>query len=240
MRLKSGAAALKIRDFDLELKSEADGYKLTGYGSVWGTVDSYREVVEKGAFAESLAALKAKGRKLPMLWQHRSGEPIGVWDVLKEDDRGLYLEGTLLKGVQAAEEAKIRAAAGAVTGLSIGYYVREDSYDQVEKVRTLKRLDLVETSLVTFPANDDARVEAVKFQIINGGLPSLKDFEGFLRREAGLSKTQAAAVVSRGYAHLFRSESGEDEETTNTPGAKEAAQAVSGLFAQLRRPILEK
>ncbi|MEO6659439.1 MAG: HK97 family phage prohead protease, partial [Burkholderiaceae bacterium] len=87
------------------------------------------------------------------------------------------------------------------------------SFDQKTGIRTLKRLDLVEISLVTFPANDDARVDAIKSKLAHGGLPNLPEFEQLLR-EAGFSKTQSAVIANRGLKHLLdRSESG--SETAN-------------------------
>jgi hypothetical protein len=200
--------ALKVRDFDLEVKAVGDDGKFSGYGSVFGVVDSYMEVVAPGAFATSLAELEAKGRPVPVLWQHRSSTPIGVWDSLKEDAKGLHGTGSLLIGdVAQAKEAHALMRAKAVSGLSIGYWVREASYDEKIGIRTLSRLDLVEISLVTFPANDDARIDAVKMKLAHGGLPTLSEFEGVLR-EAGFSKTQAAVIANRGLKHLLdRSES---------------------------------
>src|SRR5690606_17592903 len=92
------------------------------------------------------------------------------------------------------------------TGLSIGYWVRESSYDEKTGVRTLSKLDLEEVSIVTMPANDDARVDAVKLKLAHGTLPTIREFEK-LMRDAGFSKTQAAVVANRGLAHLLRSES---------------------------------
>ena len=203
------STSLKSRDFDFHVKAvETDGF-FSGYGSVFGVMDTYREIVAPGAFLASLAARAAKGRKLPILWQHRSAEPLGVYEKAVEDERGLYLEGRLLvNDVVQAREAHALMKAGAVTGLSIGYYVRDDSWDEVERIRTLKAIDLEETSLVTFPANDESRVDAVKSRIARGDALSLPEFEGFLR-EAGFSKSQAAAIAGRGYKHLLdRSESG--------------------------------
>lgn len=235
--MKTGTAAVQVRDFDLEgLEVKAagdDGYTLSGYGSVFGVEDSYGDVVAPGAFNESLAAMAKKGRKLPMLWQHRTAEPIGVWNVLKEDKRGLYMEGSLLKGVQVSEEARIRAQAGAVTGLSIGYYTRASSKDEKTGIITLTKLDLVETSLVTFPANDDARVDAVKFMLAEGSLPTLKDFERFLRCEAGLSKTAARLVVTRGYAELCRRESEGNNDETASDEANEIKSALAAFRSTL-------
>lgn len=207
--MKRKAAAMQIRSFDYQIKAVADDGLFSGYGSVFGNVDSYNEVVSPGAFAESLAETRAKGRTFPVLWQHRSGEPIGNWNIesLKEDDHGLFGSGNLwLDDAPYAKVAYRGMQSKAITGLSIGYYVREDSFDEKTRIRTLKKLDLVEISIVTAPANDEARIDAVKAMIAHGNLPSLKEFEQILR-EAGFSKSQAAVIANRGLSHLLRSES---------------------------------
>ncbi len=214
MQLKH--SALKVRDFDLSVKAEdiSDDGLFTGYGSVANVVDSYNEIVAPGAFKKSLAELKLKNRKVPVLWQHRSSEPIGVYDELVEDEAGLRVKGRLLVDhVAQAKEAHALMRAGAVTGLSIGYWVRQSSYDEKTGVRTLLEVDLIEVSLVTFPANDDARIDAVKFKLAHGELPTLPEFERLLR-EAGFSKTKAAVVAAHGLPHLLRSESGGSPETS--------------------------
>lgn len=223
--------ALKLRDFDFELKAEdiTDDGKFAGYGSVFGVVDSYQEVVAKGAFKASLAELKAKGRVVPVLWQHRAAEPIGVYTKIAEDDHGLRVEGRLLIGdVAQARETLALMKAGAVTGLSIGYWVRKSSYDEKTGIRTLNQLDLVEVSTVTFPANDDARVDAVKFKLAHGELPTLPEFERLLR-EAGFSRTKAAVVAAHGLPHLLRSESG-------SPLATDSVKALSATLAGFKLP----
>lgn len=207
--MKHKHGAMQIRSFDYQVKAAQESGLFSGYGSVFGNVDSYNEVVAPGAFLESLNETKAKGRTLPVLWQHRSGEPIGAWDIdsLKEDDHGLLGDGQLW--LDAAPYAKIALAgmrSKAITGLSIGYYVRESNRDEKTGIRTLTKLDLVEISVVTTPANDDARIDAIKAQVAHGNLPSLPDFEKLLR-EAGFSKTQSAVIANRGLAHLLRSES---------------------------------
>lgn len=226
--LQTKEAALKMRDFDLEVKAEDvnDDGTFAGYGSVFGVVDTYQEVVAKGAFKQSLAEIKAKKRAVPVLWQHRSAEPIGIYDLLREDDTGLRVEGRLLiDAVGQAKEAHALLRAGAVSGLSIGYWVRKSSYDEKTGVRTLTQLDLVEVSLVTFPANDDARVDAVKFKLAHGELPTLPEFERLLR-EAGFSRTKAAVVAAHGLPHLLQSESGSEPATE---GAKALSETLAGF-----------
>lgn len=226
-RKHAGAGALKVRDFDFEVKSVNEDGTFSGYGSVWDVVDSYQEVVAKGAFTESLGEIAAKGRPVPVLWQHRSSEPIGAWSNLKEDEHGLWGDGQILLDAGAMEKrAYAHMKARTVTGLSIGYWVRESSYDEKTGIRTLTKLDLVEISLVTFPANDDARVEAVKFKLAHGQLPTLPEFEKLLR-EAGFSKTQAAGVASRGLAHLLRSES--EGDAAPTEGLKALRETLAGF-----------
>lgn len=218
MKSKS-SPGMKSRDFSFQVKAvEKDGF-FSGYGSVFGVVDSYREIVAPGAFAASLAARSTSGRKLPVLWQHRSDQPLGVYEVAQEDATGLYLEGRLLvDDVVQAREAHALMKAGALTGLSIGYYVQADAYDEKERIRTLTKLALEETSLVTFPANDAARVESVKSRIARGDDLTLSEFESFLR-EAGFSKSQATAIAGRGYKHLM-------ERSDSEPGLLKSLQSL--------------
>lgn len=225
--------SLKVRDFALCVKADdvGDDGAFEGYGSVFGVEDSYGEIVAKGAFKDSLKELAAKKRVVPVLWQHRSDQPIGTYAGIVEDDRGLFVKGQLLiDAVGQAAEAHALLKAGAVSGLSIGYWVRESSFDEKTNVRTLIKLDLVEVSLVTFPACDDARVEAVKFKLAHGELPDIREFEKLLR-EAGFSKTQAAVVANRGLSHLLRSES-------EGAAAKAEANSLSQAVADFRLPTL--
>ena len=176
-------------DVPFKIKAVSEDGLFSGYGSVFGVIDSYKEVVAPGAFAESLSQ-----RTPALLWQHRSGEPIGVYSALREDQTGLYVEGKLAlktaRGAEAYEPLKM----GAISGMSIGFMTREDSYDRVTDVRTLKKVDLWEVSLVTFPANDAARVSGVKSI---DTIASLADAEAFLRDAGGLSRREATALVSR-------------------------------------------
>lgn len=220
---------LKVRDFALSVKADsvAEDGTFEGYGSVFGVVDSYKEVVAEAAFADSLAELKSKDRNVPVLWQHRQDQPIGVYAELREDETGLFVRGQLLiNDVAQAKEAHALMKAGAVTGLSIGYWVRESSYDEKTGIRTLTKLDLVEVSLVTFPANDEARVEAVKFKLAHGELPNIREFEKLLR-EAGFSKSQATVVAGHGLTELLRREAEGDTAT------KEGVAALTAMLADL-------
>ncbi|KKB12373.1 primosome assembly protein PriA [Devosia geojensis] len=203
---------MKTKDFALEVKNLSDDGTFEGYGSIFGNVDSYGEVVEAGAFSKSLAR-HAKAKTSPlMLWQHNPDYPIGVWESLEEDSKGLFGRGRLLKGVQKADEAHIIMKNGAIRGLSIGY--RELRAQPDGNNRTLLELDLMEISPVTFPANDKARITAVKSErmeefarrLRDGEPMPVKEFEDILR-EAGVPKAMAVQIASVGYAKAIRSES---------------------------------
>jgi HK97 family phage prohead protease len=196
------------KDFDFEVKEVLESGAFVGYGSVYGTADQGNEIVEKGAFAESLLEIKAKNRIVPILWQHQRDKPIGGYQSIKEDDYGLAVEGKLLvKEVRQAAEAHALAKAGIVTGLSIGYVTVQATREKSSGLLRLKQLKLKETSLVTFPMHDDARLEAVKSEAIKqtlerGELPTLSEFEELLR-EVGFSRTQAKAVAGNGLSKLL-------------------------------------
>lgn len=136
-----------------------DGTLIEGYASLFGNCDRGGDIVAKGAYAASLKRLAQEGRGVKMLWQHDPGQPIGVWDEVREDARGLYVKGRLLEGVARAREAAALIAARAIDGLSIGYRtVRAAKNDKGR--RLLQELELWEVSLVTFPMQPSARVGA--------------------------------------------------------------------------------
>jgi len=136
-----------------------DGAVIEGYASLFDQTDQGGDVVGKGAYAASLTKLAAEGRRVKMLWQHDPAQPIGVWDELREDARGLYVKGRLLEGTQKGREAITLIEAGAIDGLSIGYRtVKAAKTERGE--RLLKELELWEVSLVTFPMLPTARVAA--------------------------------------------------------------------------------
>lgn len=224
----------KTRDFALSVKALEAG-QFEGYASVWGVRDSYNEQVMPGAFVESLAAHKRAGTQPLMLWQHNPDEPIGVWDDLSEDAKGLYVKGTLLQGVRRADEAAIMLKAGAIRGLSIGY--REIDVIPADKgePRKLIKLGLEEVSVVSFPANRRALVDAVKAderlahfaRALRDGDPlPIKDFEDILR-DAGVPKSMATAIASRGYAQVIR------RDADDSDGVKNALAEASNAMARL-------
>ncbi|MEE2945552.1 MAG: HK97 family phage prohead protease [Pseudomonadota bacterium] len=135
------------------------GNLIEGYASLFGASDQGGDVVEKGAYAASLKELAAAGRSVKMLWQHDPSQPIGIWDEVREDERGLYVKGRLLDTVTKGREAAALIAAGAIDGLSIGYRtVRAVKNEKGQRV--LNELELWEVSLVTFPMLPTARVTA--------------------------------------------------------------------------------
>lgn len=141
---------------DVQIK---DGVEISGYASLFGAVDQGGDRVESGAYAASLKALNGAGRSVKMLWQHDPAQPIGVWDEVREDARGLWVKGRILESVAKGQEAAALIAAGAIDGLSIGYRTRK-ACKSGEGHRLLKELDLWEVSLVTFPMLPSARVAA--------------------------------------------------------------------------------
>jgi hypothetical protein len=142
-----------------ETEAVADGLKVAGYASYFGELDRGGDVVAKGAYARSLNALSARGGQVKMLWQHDPAQPIGVWDEVREDARGLHVKGRILSEVARGREAAALIAAGAIDGLSIGYRTVKATKDDKGR-RLLTELELWEVSLVTFPMLPSARVGA--------------------------------------------------------------------------------
>ncbi len=142
-----------------------------GYGSTFGNVDTYGDTVAKGAFKKTIADAKSGDTNWPvMLSQHSEGVPIGIWTHMEENETGLRLQGKLAlnttKGRDAYELLRMKPRP-ALNGLSIGYRAKEYDLHRNKSgpngaSRTLKAVDLVECSLVTFPADKFSRVTSVK------------------------------------------------------------------------------
>ncbi|MCC1493424.1 HK97 family phage prohead protease [Cognatishimia sp. F0-27] len=148
----------KFCRFDSDV-TVVEGTRIEGYASLFGACDQGGDVVAPGAYARSLKALIADGRAVKMLWQHDPAQPIGIWDEVREDERGLYVKGRLLESVARGREAAALIEAGAIDGLSIGYRtVKATKNDKGQ--RLLAELELWEVSLVTFPMLPSARVSA--------------------------------------------------------------------------------
>lgn len=206
---------LQRKNFAFKADQVNEDGTFSGYASVFGNIDHGNDIVAPGAFTESIAGIKASGAPLPALWQHDYTQPIGGYTDLREDSKGLYVQGFLMKSdIAKAQEAHALLQRKVVRGMSIGYYTIDSSTDERTNVRTLKKLDLVEVSLVTFAMNDLAQVDQVKSILQDGRLPSLKEFEAFLREAGGFSKSQATAIAGGGLAKLLRSESGAQDGAT--------------------------
>jgi hypothetical protein len=160
---------LETKDFKFTLDSFDDEKgTFTGYASVFGVVDSYRDIVDKGAFKKSLKDKK----EFPILWSHNIMEPIGV-ALLKEDDMGLRIEaGKLNLDVQRAKEVRSLMKQGAIEGISFGYQTIDAKPDRDDpQTRHLREVKLWEISPCVFPACGEAQVDEVKDALSPGEPP---------------------------------------------------------------------
>ena len=132
--------------------------ELEGYASLFGITDSAGDVVAKGAFAKSLARGVSRVR---MLYQHFAHEPIGVWEAIREDPRGLYVKGRIVTDTQRGREVLALLGEGALNGLSIGFRTVRARRDAKTGLRTLLEIELWEVSVVTFPLLAGSQVTAV-------------------------------------------------------------------------------
>lgn len=186
---------------------ERDG-SFSGYASLFGRKDMGGDIVEPGAFARSLEKRGVGG--IRMLFQHDPNQPIGAWVQLKEDGRGLFVRGRLATGVERAREVLSLMRGGALDGLSIGFRTVRARKDGAKGVRRIIEADLWEISVVTFPMLPEARIETVKAR----PLPTTREFECWLTRDAGLTRSEARAVIAKGFANL----AAERDAAPGTPG----------------------
>lgn len=172
----------------LQISALNEAGRFSGYASVFGQVDDHKELVMKGAFTRTLQQWRLAGRMPAMLWMHDPSQPVGVWHSIAEDEHGLAVQGQLALRTQKGGEAHELLKIGALTGLSIGYRVVSSQLDAKKKVKRLTEVELFEISLVTFPANDGARVQRVKS-------PRTQKTQDAALRAAALRLNEAARIL---------------------------------------------
>lgn len=146
---------LKFKIKSSHVDEEKGVFTFEGYASKFGGLDSFRETIKPGAYAEDI---RENGDKRTALWQHRSSEPIGTFKI-KEDSEGLFVIGSLpLDDVFVKGRIVPQLEHGSIDGMSIGFFALEWSFNEEDNITTLEKIELVEISLVTFPADGDARI----------------------------------------------------------------------------------
>ena len=198
---------LKHLTFETEIKSDAQGV-FTGYGSIFGNEDQGKDIMQKGAFTKSLVSRPPS--KVKMLFQHKTDEPIGIFTDMYEDNKGLYVKGQLAMGTQKGREAYELLKMGALDGMSIGFRAdpEKQGYNENKRgIRTLKEVDLMEISLVTFPMNESALIESVK-----GNAKNIREWEKILREAGGLSRTEAK-IGAKALSESLNQRDAEDKQT---------------------------
>jgi uncharacterized protein len=228
-----------IRLIETKASGETPG-RFSGYGAVFGNVDATGDVIQAGAFAETLGEWKQRAKWPPMLLQHGGGVfgggaedmlPVGEWLDMEENRRGLKVDGQLFAlGTEKGQYIYEGLKAGVLDGLSIGFQTRESvtGTRAGEPDRILTNLDLWEVSIVTFPANPKARVTAVKALTLD----TLRGLEESLHedlRDAGFSRADAKRVVATIRKYLQRDAGEPEREQRDAAAAGELSERLESL-----------
>lgn len=209
--------SLALQDCDIKF-AQSEG-RFSGYASVFGNLDSKKDIIMPGAFAEVLKS----GNPVHVYVNHgwlRDELPVGTWSGLKEDSKGLIGDANLVMQMPTAVNAYWAMKSQLVNGLSIGFLPdatkterKNDGTRVIHGVKLLK-----EISIVTNPANDETRIVSVKFKDELGQCESERDIEQLLR-DAGLGKWESKAVVSRAKAIFVGRDAHDDAEAKSMEAA---------------------
>lgn len=203
--------------FGFEIKAIDEAGYIAGIAAGISNVDHGGDMIMPGVMAKAVAGRSA----VPMLLFHDMKQPVGSWGKFVERGSDFEVEGRFAMKARAGQEAHALAEAKALGGLSIGYRTLRHRIEA--KVRQLHELLLHEISLVPVGMNDRAVVTQIKSLVEAGELPTVRDFEDFLREAGGFSKSLAAAIAGKAAPHLR--------------GEPEAKADHAGFWDALRREL---
>ena len=211
---------MKFKSCPTEFKF-GDSGAFEGYASRFGNVDLGNDVVMPGAFKQF--ALTRAG-KVKVLNQHTQKDVIGVADV-RQDSSGLEFKAQLALGVPSARTVYEQIKGGLIEETSIGYDVLPGgAKERDDGVRELSALKLWEISVVTFPMNPLATIEAVKAA---ENIQTIRELEDHLRDAGGFSRSQAKALCLGGFKAL--------QDLRDAGNESDSSQAAIALVQQLIR-----
>lgn len=180
---------------EAEIKFDSSGKVgvFEGYASVFDVIDSDGDIILPGAFKKSLST---QSRQVGMFFNHQTyGLPVGKWQSLEEDSKGLIVRGELTPGLSVSNDLRAAMEHKTVEGMSVGFTVMKDDFDMIATGRAFKNVAaLREISICTFPANEHATIESMKSM---ESITTIRDVEHWLRDSAGLSKSQALGFIAR-------------------------------------------
>ena len=139
-----------------EVKADSDKRTIVGYAAAFGNVDSYNDVIERGAFAKTIAENRDR---IKTFYNHMY--PIGKPEEMREDARGLYTESKVSRTPRGDEVLEL-IRDGVISEMSIAFETVKSEQDDSTGIRTLTELRLREFGPVDFAANEQATIEAVK------------------------------------------------------------------------------
>lgn len=182
--------------FGFEIKAIDEAGYIAGVAAGIGNVDHGNDMIMPGTMTKAVSGRSS----VPMLLFHDHKRPVGSWGKFEETVGGFDVEGRFAMKADAGREAHALAEAKALTGLSIGYRTLKHRFEG--KVRQLQEMLLHEVSLVPVGMNDRAIVTQIKSILDGGEMPTVRQFEDFLRDAGGFSKSLAAAIAAKATPHL--------------------------------------
>lgn len=186
---------LDLSDVELKFDDQSEAGTFSGYATKFNSTDLVGDTILPGAFTKALENIGT----LPIFFNHNSYDvPIGKYTKVEQNARGLKVEGQLILDIPKAQDVYSAMKAGVVSGLSIGFSINDDGYEEKEDRSGLiikEIAKLREISICTYPCEPKAQITAVKSEDVEQ-LKTVRDFERFLR-DSGFSKSSALAIVSR-------------------------------------------
>jgi phage prohead protease, HK97 family len=237
---------IRATDQEIEQRVAPENQGKEGYIAGWASteaIDSYETIIEAGAFSESLAKRGLTGPQgIKLLLHHDRTKVAGSLTRLEYVGSRLWLEAQLELDIGYVKDTYLAAKASGGLSFSVGFRVFDVDWREIEgrgEVLVVTKGDLIEVSVVTFPANDECIMDDIRNE---PEITTISDFEKSLVLQ-GIAKSRNDAkrvtLAVKRSLHIFGShKSQEDNETkSNRPMPDEQYAELSKKLDQIRQSV---
>lgn len=214
------------------LSKGSKSLKIAGYANTT-TKDRAGDVVTAEAWAKGVENFR---QNPVMLYQHKHDCPIGRFDKITVDKKGIYVEGTVSEAAEKNHGIHTLIKDGALKSFSVGFRVKNGKYNSADDTMLITDVELLEISVVSVPCNQESLFSLRKsFDSVEDYSSFVKSFEPATEAEIKMMQGIKAGITDmcEGHYHTIEiDDNGMGVTTYASHMANHAHRIVNGIVQE--------